>query len=558
MRRILSALILLLVALPALAQHNGTVVGTPAFGSSTPFGQAIYGLSDGNYITLPSGACPSTTTFTTEFRVNQSSAGGVQIMVMCGGSSGDFLYVGVNGSGHLITGDSSGGPYDSGLIVTTSGAAYNFIRVVRTATAITPYVNCTAGTAHSGSYNALPTTSARIGNFGILANGYSYGGAVDELQFTSVDKSVSGCSVPSAPYTGAEANTVSLFHLDGNANDSAGSAPAPSNTIIDPSNSAFLYSPFNWNVQTGSAKTINSGAYFRTIFNSTSAALTFDVSNATAPFSELWCRVDDQQWTQYAIASSVSLGSGLAGRKHLLECVVKSTSETITRWSATAPTMVSLTGLVLDSGSTVTAPQRKSKNILIFGDSITEGVRTNNNTATNDTDRNDVLGCYSYALTQLDAEVGIVGFGATGISVSGSGSVPALTTSYSLIYPGVSRSFSAPAPDVVVFNEGTNDGSSNIVSAYTGLLQAMHSASPTSKLIVLRPFGGNEAANAQAAASAAGATFVDTTGWFSTSDSSDGTHPYGYVSYGVLGPKLLPYITSALYPAQQGRSYTFF
>ena len=56
--------------------------------------------------------------------------------------------------------------------------------------------------------------------------------------------------------------------------------------------------------------------------------------------------------------------------------------------------------------------------MLIFGDSITEGVRTLGYVGiTNDTDRNDAVRDYSYQLCQtLPCEVGVVAFGATGLT----------------------------------------------------------------------------------------------------------------------------------------------
>ena len=52
------------------------------------------------------------------------------------------------------------------------------------------------------------------------------------------------------------------------------------------------------------------------------------------------------------------------GPKHLLEVIVKSTSETIPRWSPQS-TAVIFTGLSLEPGGKVSAPGRKAYNILI-------------------------------------------------------------------------------------------------------------------------------------------------------------------------------------------------
>jgi hypothetical protein len=77
-------------------------------------------------------------------------------------------------------------------------------------------------------------------------------------------------------------------------------------------------------------------------------------------------------WEQW----QVDLGPPFsASKSHLLEVIVKSTTETNSRWTP-QNTAVVFTGLTLDAQATVRLPQRKRYNILIYGDSITEGVRT--------------------------------------------------------------------------------------------------------------------------------------------------------------------------------------
>jgi lysophospholipase L1-like esterase len=328
-------------------------------------------------------------------------------------------------------------------------------------------------------------------------------------------------------------------------------AVTPSAMTILMNNPAILYSPFNWNVSSSSANTINSGGYFKVIFSGTSLALTTNTSADASPYSELWARIDNQGWTQYTLSAgnpTLSLATGLQARNHLVEVVVKSTSETINRWSS-SQTMVTIASLVLDPSATVEAPLRRSKNILIFGDSITEGVRTKNATATNDTDRNDVLGEWSWELgTAIDAEVGIVGFGSSGITVGGSGGVPALPGSYNYIYSGVSRSFSSPAPDLVIYNEGTND-SGSVVAAFETVVNAILAAAPNAKQLLLVPFNGTHATDIASVIAAVGnsnVTMQGTTGWFNSVDSSDGVHPYDYSGVGLIAPNLFPVVRALL------------
>jgi len=234
-----------------------------------------------------------------------------------------------------------------------------------------------------------------------------------------------------------------------------------------------------------------------------------------------------------------------------MELIVKSTSETIPRWSNSA-TMVTITGFVLDLGETLSLPQRRSKNILIFGDSITEGVRTVNCDATEDTDRNDVLGDYSFAIsTAFDAEVGIVAFGASGFTRSGTGGVPPLPLSYNYLYAGVARRFNSPPPDLVIYNYGTNDGG-NIAGPLQQVVNSIIDMVPNSKHHVLIPLNNSHSDDIAWAISAIAnsrVTHSATAGFFDPRDSCDGLHPYNYSHLSLIAPRLFPAIRDLLYPS---------
>ena len=195
-------------------------------------------------------------------------------------------------------------------------------------------------------------------------------------------------------------------------------------TTIAMNDAALLYSPYNWVVTVDGAKTINPGAYFRVIFTGQSAVLHTDTSNSgVGPYSQFWTRVDGGPLVQHVLAPgnpdfAIPLGPPFsASPNHLLEVIVKSSTETRDRWFQQT-TAVVFTGLTLDANATVRVPQRKPKNVLIYGDSITEGVRTLGFVnIPNDTDRNDAVRDYSFQLCQmLPCEIGIVAFGATGLT----------------------------------------------------------------------------------------------------------------------------------------------
>ena len=322
-----------------------------------------------------------------------------------------------------------------------------------------------------------------------------------------------------------------------------------------------LFSPYNWNLGVSTAKTINAGAYFKTIFTGTTCTLQFDMTNLLAPFPQIAYRIDGTgAWNYATLAASVALtlptGTSDYATKggHLLEVVVKSMTETQARWTTQA-TAVSLTGIILDASATLAKPPSHPLNALFYGDSITEGVRTLNSTATNDTDRNDSMQGWAYhAARLLNAEIGVVGFGGTGFTLAGSGSVPALPATYNLLYSGVSRSF-ATAPDFIVLMEGTNDGATDVTTAATTVLNGLIAATPaTTKIIVLRPFNGTAHSSQLQAAIAASTTpsrcvFIDTAGWFNTANSADTLHPYGNENLTHIAPlcatAIRPYVVTA-------------
>jgi lysophospholipase L1-like esterase len=485
----------------------------------------------------------------------KTTASSIQVAVSMGTGFTSNAWMGINGSGHFVasvygTGAfSNGALLDSGIAI-NDGNWHHCVMQMSGGTTLATYVDGAVAASSSGTIAAI-TTSGAIGRFLVVA-GYPWSGSIDEVAFWNVAKYSGRFSPPTSPYVGTEANLQALYHLqaDGSNSGPTGGQGAP--TVVAPNSAAILYSPYNWVVTGTSATTINSGAYFRTIFSGTSAALLTNTVNNEAPYSELWARVDGDAWQELTLSSGspiLPVASGLQSRNHLLEVIVKSTSETIPRWGPNSATMVTITGIQLDLGSTAEAPLSRTKHILIYGDSITEGVRTVNATAINDTDRNDVLSDYAYALANaVDAEVGIVAFGETGVTVGGSGGAPALPSSYNFVYSGAPRTFS-PAPDLVIYNEGTND-SGSITPGLETVVDGIIAHAPNSKHLILVPFNQTHISDIQSTVTAIGSANVSyqgTSGWFNTADSSDGMHPYGYSHLGFIAPQLFPAVEHLLY-----------
>jgi len=341
--------------------------------------------------------------------------------------------------------------------------------------------------------------------------------------------------------------------------------PAFATTAIAPNNAGLWYSPAVWNIGSTDAFAVNSGARMRTLaLTTTTAVLNFTVTNQPSPAAELWWQVDGLGWNQATIAATVTLtipSVVSAYQGHVIEFEIKSTTETANRWTNSGTwTGVDFTGLTLDTGATVTLPTMAPKTVCMFGDSITEGVRTLNDTSTNDTDRNDGQTSYDEQMAPyLNANIVNIGFGGQGWTVTGSGSVPALPSSWNLIYSGVSRSLSGCS--LVAVNMGTNDGATNSTSAVTSFLNGV-GAAYSGTILLLEPFSstiGPEqlpflTAGAAASTYAARVGVLSTAGLFNATYSSDSMHSYGFQNIATLGPAtaalLLPFLnTGGLYGA---------
>ena len=331
--------------------------------------------------------------------------------------------------------------------------------------------------------------------------------------------------------------------------------------MIAPNDPAILYSPYTWDVAAGRAKTINAGAYFRLIIKDapSSVTLTFDMTGVAAPVPKVTYEVDGLALRTVDLAATITipLPPETTWAQHLLTVTVEATSETVDRWN-TQKSAVKLTGI--DTAGTASVPAVRPRKALVLGDSITEGVRTLNATASVDTARNSSRNAWSHQLgTLLDAEIGVVGFGSTGFSRGGAGNAPAISGFWNKHWmDGPTRGVESAPPDYIVINMGTNDlDATDITALYISLLNAMLAATSGTHVFCMVPFEGSHSAEIRAATRGCSnperCTFIDTAGWWSSADASDGLHPYGYVSPG-LSRRVASKVTEATFatPAVNG------
>jgi hypothetical protein len=420
----------------------------------------------------------------------------------------------------------------------------------------------TAGGTVSGTYTGAAPTGLNIAFDGSASyaavSSPTIGGGAFSFALPAITTAYHQMQVQNAGLTTETAATPAF------------SGTAGSTTAVAPNNSAIFYSPYNWTPPTSSvASTINAGAYLKTMFTGASLALNFTVTNDSAPLSQIYYRIDGYEagspWIEAPVASTITvtlpsnIAAGNGNLYHLLEVMVKSTSQTINRWNSPSNTAVNFAGLTLAAGSSVHAPATYAKNCLFYGDSRMEGVRAVNQTAANDTDQNDALVAWPWQVgVRLGCEFGVVGFGGQGVTVAATGNVPALPASYNLIMAGVSRTFS-PNPDLIAIMDVGNDynnsvAASSVQSAMTTVLNALLSATAsTTKIAVLQDFiAAAYPTNLQAAVTATGSarvSYVSTSGVFNTAYGADSAnqHPTAANDIALIAPQMTAALNPILY-----------
>ena len=203
-------------------------------------------------------------------------------------------------------------------------------------------------------------------------------------------------------------------------------------------------------------------------------------------------------------------------------------------------------------------------NVLIYGDSITEGVITNGDYPllpypdAADVNHHDATQCWSYRLgALLGAETGIIGFGGQGLVAVGAGNVPPFPLTFALLWEGAPRLFD-PKPDIIVINQGTNDHWNpkiNITAQMTAALDGLLAAAPGTPIIVLEPFGGWEAANLLAAIAATSnpstCHYINTTGFYNKTIGGGlydgGLHPTGPNDLARIAPQVAAQLRPILF-----------
>lgn len=375
--------------------------------------------------------------------------------------------------------------------------------------------------------------------------------------FTPATVSISSASplatftyTPSAAYG---RRTISITNNGTLANPPALSFDSKPANSFSADDANVYYSPYNWVKAPFACRSAYSGAYLRVLFTGAAPTLYFDVSSVGAgPITQIVIDVDRSTKQRAELKSSIAVvmpsGAGSGDNTyHLLEVYVESMNATQGRWSGGPPVSVCLVAIALQDATKVLLPTvQRAKKGLIFGDSMTEGLRSLAlNGTPSEVDRNSAIQGFALEVGRLlGAEIGVIGVGAIGLTVGGAGGVPPFPSSWNLQWLGVARDFSIP-PDYCIWVQGYNDNVADTVSAGIAALNAQLAAMPGTRFFVFRPFTGRQAANLQAIVAGCNdpsrVSYIDTSGYVSMAvgvDSPDGTHPYGWANVSKIAPSM--------------------
>jgi len=315
------------------------------------------------------------------------------------------------------------------------------------------------------------------------------------------------------------------------------------------------YSPYTWDVTSVRAKTMFHGAYFEVYFTATTTDLTFnfDLTGLYSPYSVISYRVDRGAWVKTRITAA-TLVTTLSSywTSHTVEFVINVSSSND---FVAADGGVQFTGLS-STGTLTTRPitPRKLKG-LALGDSLSAG-SLSLSAASNITDSSvapysphDVRMGWALPLKELlGADIGLHAFPGSGLTPQGP---PTVGTFWNQLWSGKAITVSGSnAPDFIIMNMGTNDWPSTDADVTAAALTLFNQwiAAFACPIFVVRPVSGTKATAVFAAIAQSNQpqqiNWIDTSNIHVYSDSSDGTHPYGYFNLGTFSPLIAQFINT--------------
>lgn len=472
------------------------------------FGQALVLAGGGDGTATSTAHVPASGTFTASVWFKRSGNPSDLSLII---TQANAFWIAVNNSGQLQASYGSGSNETS--LTTTSSVVDNvwhLAEIVVGSSGATLYFDgaqvatnaksdTTAGVSRTANYFA-------IGQFDpAISAGFKFAGSIDEVAILSGDQHAT--SIPTSARNASSTGILNLWHLDGDGADSA-AASAISTTIIDRSNAALLYSPYNWDENGTTRDAITNGAYLRFDFTGTSLALTIGALSGLSVYPTFRAYIDNLPAVDVQVTSGqtlVSFVSGLAAGTHHATILLKGIP-LVGRWDRTAA--LKLVNLQVDNAATVAAPtgpiSQRAKRLAWFGDSISEGERVYgpiDPPAGSDA----MLAVVSMIAEELGAEYGQIGHGGQGFVQAGVGGVPGFNSAYGYYSNGRSRltnGLLSPSPDYICCMHGTNGDPVAQIDIATGIAN-MRSIAPSAWIFMIVPPGGFGRTNITTAANAA-------------------------------------------------------
>eukprot|EP00026_Physarum_polycephalum_P013529 Phypoly_transcript_13941.p1 GENE.Phypoly_transcript_13941~~Phypoly_transcript_13941.p1 ORF type:complete len:314 (+),score=63.58 Phypoly_transcript_13941:27-944(+) len=198
-------------------------------------------------------------------------------------------------------------------------------------------------------------------------------------------------------------------------------------------------------------------------------------------------------------ATSLQLATGLSNTNHTLAVYIQNSLQGVDRWDV-PQCVFRVVGLTLDDGAMTLPPTLRPKRMIVYWDSIGEGVEVLDFPGT-DLTHNEATQTWAYALAAaLQAEVSMVAFGRLGWTVYGNGNVPPVFTpgndtlsSWDKIDSKHPRNFTGQL-DYIFIGHGTNDNGSPDAaveaSAFGWLVAQRAAVTSATSIIMVVPFGG--------------------------------------------------------------------
>jgi lysophospholipase L1-like esterase len=324
----------------------------------------------------------------------------------------------------------------------------------------------------------------------------------------------SGLCLDATSHATANGTPIELWTCNGGTNQkwtaTGGGGSTGSGTDVQVSDTNIAYVG-RWDTSSGTMAVPHwTGAYLQTAFTGTTVRV--KARNSV----NLYVSIDGGPDVSYA---------GVSGTVNLTSRPLAEGTHTL-RIDYSSGDMV-FEGLVLDSGAHTVAPDVPSGLLEFVGDSITAGYRASRlavdsygwKTGEMLHMRHTLIARPGYCLV---AQSGCVGQSTQFFDTDSTGSQP--------------WDFSRYQATAVIINLGTNDlghnvSNSQFQSAYTTFLRNVRAQYPNATLFVMETFKQWYVGQTKAAVSARNSAgdskvyYVDTTGWLTSSDYVDGTHP---------------------------------